>query len=158
MKHHLIPATLLPDQVEAWLKNNCKEQFEDELKHIFDEDELNEFARESSRLGGEIIDLTVKLSGVTESIKKGNPVKFFETIPQTIGINALTNQRLDYDTKVKLGYELIKRHIYGLVDFDNEIMIYVDPSGQEAEDRRRELSTKEKREYIGLLMKSGTNN
>ncbi len=57
-------------------------------------------------------------------------------------------------SKVKKGYELIQQEIYGIVDDENETMVFLDCMGREIADRTRQLSAKEKNDYLGMFAPS----
>jgi len=154
MTHKLIPAALQPEQIEAWLKINCREKFQDEAKIIFGDDDLNAFARESSQMGGQLIGLAEIASKVATALKKGTTETMIIAIEPTDGSETLNRERLDLDRKVKKGYELIEQEIFGIVDDEFETMVYFNAQGEEIADRTRSLSAKEKSDYIGLFSKS----
>jgi len=159
-RHPAIPATIQPEQIETWLRNACKDSFDDESKHVYSEEELNEFARESSRKGGELIDLKKIADEVTAAIKKGTDKGIVIDIPATDGSEFITTSRQALDNKVKNGYDLIKRKIYGIPYDETNEMIYFDAVGNVVEDRCRPLSAKEQNEWFGMfakMPKTGTN-
>lgn len=157
-KYQLIPPTLLPEQTEAWLRNSCKDSFNDEYKHIFEEGDLNEFARESSQRGGELIELDFLAKIVSEAIQKGTEGIVID-IPETDGVAFLKASRIALDKKVKNGYEMIQRKIYGIPSDETNEMVYFDAAGNIVLDRCRPLSAKEITDYFGLFAqfnKTGT--
>ena len=156
-KHQLIPPTLMPEQTETWLRTACKDSFNDEYKHIFEEGDLNEFARESSQRGGDLIELDSILKTVTAAIQKGTDGIVID-IPETDGVAFLKSSRIDLDKKVKNGYEMIQRKIYGIPSDDTNEMVYFDAVGNVVLDRCRPLSAKEITDYFGMFaqFKTGT--
>lgn len=151
MIHYLLPASLPEDQFLDWLEENQKEKkiFDREIKYT--EEELNHFARKGSELGIEINELEAKMNLVKSALKKGNLKEFNVVLPQTQGIDVLTEMRKNYDYKVKRGCEIEYIQVYGIVDHDNEIMVYVTEQGEEIEQMRRPLTKTERHNYIGPM-------
>lgn len=153
-RHRLIPQVLQPEQIKAWLQNNAREKFQDEAKVIFADDEINAFAKESSQKGGELMDLQAIAAEVNLALKKGISEGLVIDIPPTAGTEMLIRERQELDSKVKKGYELVQQEIYGIVDDENESMVFFDCMGREIADRTRSLSAKEKNDYLGMFAPS----
>ena len=152
--HKLIPKALAPEQIGTWLKNNAREKFQDEAKIIYTDEEINAFARESSQKGGELMDLADIAAEVNVALKKGSTEGLVIDIPPTDGTEQIIRERQEFDKRVKTGYELVKREIYGIVDDESETMLFFYATGAEVPDRARSLSAKEKADYIGLFSSS----
>jgi hypothetical protein len=153
-KHKLIPDMLQPEQIKPWLQNNAREKFQDEAKVIFSDEDINTFAKTSSQKGGELMDLQDIAAQVNIALKKGVSEGLVIDIPPTAGTEMLLRERHELDSKVKKGYELVQQEIYGIVDDENETMVFFNGMGEEIADRTRPLSAKEKNDYIGLFSPS----
>ena len=159
-RSNFLPTFASQDAILGFLRANSKETFVDERKHYFNEEEINDLARNSSISGGEILALEEILDTVKQAISKGNEEAFSIEIPQTSGTKALAETRRGNDLSVRKGYETNSQMVYGLVDEDRETMRYFNELGEEVVERERALSTKEKREFLGMFMgiaKTGTN-
>lgn len=147
-RHALLPQTLEAYEIGTWLKSNSVEEFTDELKRYFDEDEIGEFEHESSASGREINRLKSILKSVTEHVNKGGEEDLTIELPATIGVKDLENQRKQNDDLVERGYEVEENRIYGIVDEENATMEYFTVEGTHVKDRSRNLSAREKVEYL----------
>lgn len=148
--------TFLPDfeseeRRHSFYSAHAKEKFTDERKHYFDESEVNELSRESSYSGGEIIAVEDILKMVQGLVKKGSEEAVIIEFPQTVGKDVLTETRRRNDLMVRKGYHVIEETIWGFVDDQSLTMRYFNIEGNEMDERRRSLSAKEKREYLGVF-------
>lgn len=153
-KHHVLPTTLNAEQLANWLMENAKDKFKDEQKIMFELDDLNKMAMQSSGAGSEMMDLKQVMADVKTAVENGfvgDEPKVF-TIYPTNGTKALDKQRQELDKDVKKGYRLENREVYGIPDTENAEMVYFDISGNEIKERTRPLSPREKQEYIGVFL------
>lgn len=155
-RHPSLPATLAAGMLEAWLKANAKDKFNDEQKIYLTEDEINLKARESSGNGAEIQTLKRILAQVDLAVKKGNKEELVIEIPVTRGTLMIDLDRLGIDAEVARGYNTIERTIFGIPNHETIEMDYFTSDGTLVPERTRPLSAKEKHDYIGMFLGSGS--
>lgn len=149
-RHFLLPDLLTPEACAAWLKSNYKEKFDNETKIIYTNDDISEFSVQSSRIGGEQIGLSELSKIVADHIKNGGEEQMI-TLPQTRGTKSLGEDRHILDMRVKKGYETKTETIYGIPDYENEMMVYFNETGEHISDRDRKFSARESVEFGGLF-------
>ena len=150
-----LPEFETQEKRDAFFAVHAKERFIDERKHYYSEAELNDMARESSAGGGEMLVLDAILKNVQELVKKGCEEEISIVFPQTAGKDSLTEVRKKNDTLVRKGFTTLSEEVFGFVDEDAAEMRYFSKDGVEMYERRRSLSAKEKREYLGLFASIG---
>lgn len=149
--HQSLPK-MAPEELAYWLKKNAVEQFTDIKKYYFTEEEIATMEHESSVCGREILKLEALLSNVRKFVKKGvSDDDITLDIPETIGMDALKEQRKDLDLKLERGYSQEEVEVFGVPDLDG-FMYYFDVTGEEMAERKRGLSSTEQRKYNGLFL------
>jgi hypothetical protein len=158
-ENNLIPRTLTPEALAAWIQRNAKERFKHEKKVFYTEEEINDKSRRSSKAGAEILALEREMATLKAAVEdgvaeEGEPV-VITLRPGTKGLKSLKATRRQLDIEADRGYENILMDIFGIPDAETADMRFFTITGEEIDERRRPLSAKEKHDYIGVFMGSG---
>lgn len=152
-RHPLLPPTLNEALLADWLKRNAKEVYTDEGRTYFDERQVNEMTRTGSRNGAEMLSLEGILATVKKLVEGGlseDAGVFKLEIQPTAGTKMLKAERALLDTQVAKGYSTFERNIYGLPNAETAEMLFFTADGALVTERTRQLSARERYDYIGL--------
>lgn len=157
-RHKIVPVTLVPSQVPAWIERNAKSQFRHTTKVLFTPEELDEKARRSCNSGVQMLALEEILSQVKTYCDNGLPEgedPIIVELRPTAGNKSLKKQRAFLDKEVSLGYTEVISTVYELPDATTKTMVCLTSDGVEIPERTRPMSPKEVHEYVGLYMHGG---
>lgn len=146
-RHHLLPRTLEGHEISNYLAKNCVEDFKEQVKKYFDPEEIQDFEHESSKSGREINRLKAIIKAVTDHVNKGGDEELIIELPATAGVKSLESQRKQNDDFCETGYTEIEERVFGMVDVENEKIVFFLSDGTEVKDRERPMSNREKLQY-----------
>lgn len=152
-RHPLLPPTLNEALLADWLKRNAKEVYTDEGRTYFNEQQVNEMTRTGSRNGAEMLSLEATLAQVTKLVNGGlseDAGVFTLVIHPTAGTKMLKAERALLDTQVAKGYSTFERNIYGIPNPDTAEMLFFTADGAMVPERSRQLSVRERYDYLGM--------
>lgn len=153
-RHHaLTQEPMTPEALAAWIKNNAKDHYPHTIREFFTEDEKVAMQKRSTDYTDQIIMLNDSKKLIDEAFTKGNVNEYEATIPETMGIKKLTETRDKLVRELRKGYSEHTVEIYEIPNEDG-VMYYFTAAGEIIEERTRNLSQREIKEYFGELFMS----
>jgi len=153
MLHHALETTetMTIEARAQWIKEVSRESFTHTKKQFFKDEEISEKHKRSTDYTRDIIHLNDAKKLIMDAFTKGNSDEYETTIPQTIGIKSLTEERDRLVREVDKGFIEHTFTIFGVPNEDGQ-MYYFDIEGNNIEERTRSLSIREKKETFGLFV------
>jgi hypothetical protein len=164
MRHNSLPTTLTVEQLGAWIGQNKIGMDSIVEKVDFTEDEIAEFEHKSSKASREIDRLEYVQKKFTNFLKKGTEAIVDEdkgvvgyedqeiTIPGTVGLDTLKENRRFADSQIEAGHRTLVTELYFIPWPEKRLVVAVDIEGNEYPDHSREMTEPEAQNIKPLLM------
>lgn len=150
-RHPALPQFMSAADLPDWIRLNHIEQFTDQRKRMFTEEEKNDFEHESALSGREIKRLTDMKKLIGQLLLKGNDEPQTFTIPATLGTKVLErNRNQNYDL-IERGYETEDVTIYAIPSATTKTMEFFTAQGEHVAERSRDMTQRELHLYGGIF-------
>lgn len=150
-RHHaLTQEPMTPEQLATWIRNNSKEHFTHTTRNFFTPEEKSELQERATNNHREIIKLKDAKKLIDDAFVRGNGSEYEVTIPYTVGIKKLEEDRDRITREVEKGYSEEDKTVYCIPNEDGR-MYHFDIEGNLIDERTRPLSQREIRDYFGEL-------
>lgn len=145
-----LPPTMTPENLAVWIKDNSLTEIMHTDVHDYTEEEIEKFEHNATKYGISIKKLEQQKKDINDLIKKGTG-KIDITLEETEGIDSLKKKRDALLDNVDRGFREDVTTLYQIPVPEEEQMMFFDIEGNVYEEHTKDMTSKEKEQYVGLF-------
>ena len=145
-----LPQTMTPENLANWIKENSLTELMHHDVHDYTEEEIEKFEHNATTYGISIKKLEQQKKDINNLIKKGTG-KIDITLEETEGIDSLKKKRDALLDNVDRGFREDVTTLYQIPVPEEEQMMFFDIEGNLFEEHTKDMTSKEKEQYVGLF-------